>query len=396
MSDCLQIKNFGPIKDATIELKPFLVIIGGQGTGKSTIAKVLTICQELFWYIQILEESKDILQPFYFFGIADYFQQNSYIEFRKDSITIVYEAGKFTLTDSSCPDKEELLNKCKSFIYDEIKRTASNMGVASDKALEEFIKTNNNLFMTGNKGTSFYIPAERNLAGAFSNVLANILIVGIPLPLTFLNYLRFFEKARNEFPVYDLPFLPVTYKFTNGKEGVIVSKDGKEEMLSLNHCSSGIQSLLPMLMILDFCIKKELFDSYVIEEPEQNLFPDNQLAVLRYLIERMKQMDFKGCHTITTHSPYLLSGINISLLAGALAPQFTEEVNRIIPDRFHLKPGTVGAYALGDKEVYCKDIINPLTGTIDQNYLDATSSAVGSEFAKLYRLYIKSLKSKEQ
>lgn len=395
MSDYLQIKNFGPIKDAKIELKPFLVIIGGQGTGKSTIAKVLTICQELFWYVQILEESKDILQPFYFFGIADYFQQNSYIEFKKDSITIVYEAGKFTLTDSSCPDKEELLNKCKNLIYDEIKRTASSMGVAADKALDEFIKTNNNLFMTGNKGTSFYIPAERNLAGAFSNVLANILIVGIPLPLTFLNYLRFFEKARNEFPVYDLPFLPVTYRFTNGKEGVIVSKDGKEEMLPLNQCSSGIQSLLPMLMILDFCIKKELFDSYVIEEPEQNLFPDNQLAVLRYLIERMKQMDFKSCHTITTHSPYLLSGINISLLAGALAPQFTEEVNRIVPDRFHLKPGTVGAYALGDEEVYCKDIINPLTGTIDQNYLDATSSAVGSEFAKLYKLYIKSLKAKE-
>lgn len=395
MSDCLQIKNFGPIKDATIELKPFLVIIGGQGTGKSTIAKVLTICQELFWYIQILEESKDILQPFHIFGIADYFQENSYIEFRKDSITIVYEAGKFTLTDSSCPDKEELLNKCKSFIYDEIKRTASNMGVASDEALDEFIKTNT-LFMTGNRGTSFYIPAERNLAGTLSNVLANILMTRIPLPLTFLNYLSFFEKARNEFPVYDLPFLPVTYKVVNGKEGVIVSKDGKEEMLPLNQCSSGIQSLLPMLMILDFCIKKELFDSYVIEEPEQNLFPDNQLAVLRYLIERMKHMDFKGCHTITTHSPYLLSGINISLLAGALAPQFTEEVNRIIPDRFHLKPGTVGAYALGDKEVYCKDIINPLTGTIDQNYLDATSSAVGSEFAKLYRLYIKSLKSKEQ
>lgn len=395
MSDCLQIKNFGPIKDAKIELKPFLVIIGGQGTGKSTIAKVLTICQELFWYIQILEESKDVLQPFHIFGIADYFQQNSYIEFRKGSITIVYEAGKFILTDSSCSDKEELLNRCKSFIYDEIKRTASSMGVASDEALKEFIKTNS-LFMTGNRGTSFYIPAERNLAGTLSNVLANILMTRIPLPLTFLNYLSFFEKARNEFPVYDLPFLPITYKVVNGKEGIIVSKDGKEEILPLNQCSSGIQSLLPMLMILDFCIKKELFDSYVIEEPEQNLFPDNQLAVLRYLIERMKQMEFKGCHTITTHSPYLLSGINISLLAGALAPQFTEEVNRIVPDRFHLKPGTVGAYALGGKEVYCKDIINPLTGTIDQNYLDATSSAVGSEFAKLYRLYIKSLKSKEQ
>ena len=49
MPGYLTIKNFGPIKDATIELKNFLVLIGGQGTGKSTIAKVLTICQELFF-----------------------------------------------------------------------------------------------------------------------------------------------------------------------------------------------------------------------------------------------------------------------------------------------------------------------------------------------------------
>lgn len=90
-------------------------------------------------------------------------------------------------------------------------------------------------------------------------------------------------------------------------------------------------------MILDFCIKKDFFESYVIEEPEQNLFPDNQPAVLRYLIERMRQVNYQSCHTITTHSPYLLSGINISLPAGAIAPQFMEEVNSIIPEKYHLK-----------------------------------------------------------
>lgn len=50
----LKIKNFGPVKDATIELKPFLVLTGGQGTGKSTIAKLLCIFQDYFWYISLL------------------------------------------------------------------------------------------------------------------------------------------------------------------------------------------------------------------------------------------------------------------------------------------------------------------------------------------------------
>lgn len=40
-NDYIKIKNFGPVKDATIEIKPFLVLIGGQGIGKSTVAKLL-------------------------------------------------------------------------------------------------------------------------------------------------------------------------------------------------------------------------------------------------------------------------------------------------------------------------------------------------------------------
>ena len=391
MPGYLTIKNFGPIKDATIELKNFLVLIGGQGTGKSTIAKVLTICQELFFYIHILEKNENVMQPFHIFGIADYFQENSYIEYKKEELSILYKNGEFTLTHEKYTNKDELLNLYKEFIFNEIKRTAASMGITSDESLEDFIEKNG-LFMTGNRGTSFYIPAERNLAGAFSNVLASILMNKIPLPVTFLNYLSYFEKARNEFPVYNIPFLHRTYKYSNGKEGIVVSKDGKDELLSLNKCSSGIQSLLPMLMILDFCINKNFFDSYVIEEPEQNLFPENQLAILRYLIERTKLIDSQGCHIITTHSPYLLSGINISLLAGLISEKFAKETNDILPEKFQLKPGSVAAYSLGDEKVYCQNIINSQTGTIDQNYLDTTSAITSEEFAKLYRLYIKSLK----
>lgn len=43
----LVIKNFGAIKEASVELKPLLLLIGGQGTGKSTIAKVLSICRDV-------------------------------------------------------------------------------------------------------------------------------------------------------------------------------------------------------------------------------------------------------------------------------------------------------------------------------------------------------------
>lgn len=394
MSGHLTIRNFGPIKDATIELRNLVVLTGGQGTGKSTIAKILTICQDLFFYILILENDERVMQSFHFLGIADYFQENSYIEYKKGDVGISYQNGEFALTHDKYANKEELLNFYKKAIFNEVRRTAVSMGITEEESLEDFIRKNS-LFMTGNRGTSFYIPAERNLAGAFSNVLANMLLNNIPLPPVFLNYLSYFEKARNEFPVYNLPFLHLTYKYANGKEGLVVQKDGKDELLPLNRCSSGIQSLLPMMMILDFCIEKNFFDSYVIEEPEQNLFPENQLAVLRYLIERTKQIDYESCHVVTTHSPYLLSGINISLLAGLVSEKAPTEANDILPERFQLKPGSVAAYSLGDEETYCRNIINSDTGIIDQNYLDTASAITGEEFAKLYKLYIRALKNEK-
>ena len=81
-------------------------------------------------------------------------------------------------------------------------------------------------------------------------------------------------------------------------------------------------------------------------------------------------------------------------MAGQVAQckEYSDEVCDILPSEYHLTPGSVAAYALGDTDNYCKDIINPQTGTIDQNYLDTTSTVIGQEFSKLYKLYIKTLR----
>ncbi len=43
MLTTLQIKNFGPIKEANIEIKPITILIGEQAAGKSTIAKLIAM-----------------------------------------------------------------------------------------------------------------------------------------------------------------------------------------------------------------------------------------------------------------------------------------------------------------------------------------------------------------
>ena len=43
MTDSLQVKNFGPIIDIEIEIKGFNVYIGANYSGKSTVAKLVSI-----------------------------------------------------------------------------------------------------------------------------------------------------------------------------------------------------------------------------------------------------------------------------------------------------------------------------------------------------------------
>lgn len=388
----IKIKNFGPVKDATVELKPFLVLIGGQGTGKSTIAKLLSIFQDYLWYIALLQENENINAPFIEYGISKYFNNDTYFEYNCNDISITYKDGKFNLEHKKFNNKDNLQSFCGNIIAEKINSLSIKMGFPAEQPIETFIEKQFP-FIKNYCATALYIPAERNIAGTFSNALASMLVANIPIATLLVRYISYFERAKKEFSEYTLPVMGgIVYKYNEKEEGIVISQEDNNKILPLSQCSSGLQSLLPMMMILDYCISEEMFDSYVIEEPEQSLFPDNQLSVLRYIISKRNLQD--NSSIITTHSPYLLSGINISLMAGQVAQckEYSDEVSNILPSEYHLTPGSVAAYALGDTDNYCKDIINPQTGTIDQNYLDTTSTVISQEFSKLYKLYIKTLR----
>ena len=384
MGNYLIIRNFGPVKEAKIELKPYLIFIGGQGTGKSTIAKLLSIFQEKLWYLSVLSKEKDkedaYLDSFKKCGIHHYFSEDTYLEYQKNELHLVFDK-QFTLSYQGKTDPEELQPLLFSLLTENLKKF---VGVVksdlqelthtlqkSDKQEEVQLKDYLKDYLTqqyrasiiqstfSNTGDQLYIPAERNLAASFSGNLASVMVSGIPLQDKLLNFISYFEKARAEHPVYDVPFLHLTYVYSKEEEGIRIP--GMEKPLPLTECSS-------------------------------DLFPDNQLAALRYIVGKNNRHQ-SSC-VITTHSPYLLSGINLSLMAGRIAQNetFQEKVNRILPPEYHLAPGSVAAYSLGDADNYCKDIINPQTGTIDQNYLDTTSSIIGQEFGKLYKLYIQTPK----
>ncbi len=397
--DYIKIRNFGPISGLDIPLRKLNVFIGEQGVGKSTLAKLLSCCRDFVLYFKIVshESREEVMSIFRMYGIEGYFRDDTYIEYSEDNaFHLRYKDGDFSLSHARVkPDNlnkliVSLLASGISEAYNVLGMHAENM----DTDMIERILKEKIALVYSNLRTSFYCPAERGVVGILSNALANILLSNIPLPRPLIEYMSFFEKARLEYKPFKIPFLNLSYSFDKGENLVTVNGASVE----LEYASSGIQSVLPLLMVIDYCMQNEFFSSFTIEEPELNLFPTNQLHLIQTLIAKTNSESSKlGSWTITTHSPYLLSAFNISLLAGRIAERFPDAsttLAEIIDPALIIRPDEIAVYELtSGTDSCCRSIIDENTGLIKSNYLDSVSDVISADFNRLYKMYVKLVKT---
>ena len=387
------VKNFGPIKEFDVEIKRFTVFIGTQGSGKSTISKLLTICRDLYWRAVVAMKDNP-LHIFRLYGIDTYFKPTTYIEYKDEDLTIKYSKGKFTgemqgytVKEYRRIQKELFVSSAESMLH--------TMGFENLDDIKGNIAESRILF--ANIKTLMYIPAERIMAGQLSSALASLVVAKVPLSNSLMEYLSFFEKAQKEFPNYKVPFLNAELQNRDNEKYIKVTSGTKSEIVPLSVCSSGLQSVFPMLMVIDYCVKNNYFDAFVIEEPELNLYPTNQRELLHFVLQRYNNVNKEGGINVilTTHSPYTLSILNVALMASIVAEDkdFTKEVNDIVPKNEQLNPNDLAVYALSeDDQLCCKNLVDIKTQLIGMNSLDAVSDIIGSDFRKLQQLYLKHLK----
>ena len=390
MNEHLIIRNFGPVTSLDIDIKPFTVFIGEQGSGKSTISKVLTICRHSYMRYAIYEGKED----FFFdrlkeYGVFSYLNDKSYISYSGD-YSFVFDNYKFTNFDLGHYSKV----RKQQFIS---KLSGRDLTTKNDTpSLLRIQQTINDINIALN--TLLYIPSERLMATQLFSSLANIIINKIPIGQPMLEYMSLFEKARKAAPSYEVPFLEITYKFANGKDFVEVANSKTFVSVPMEEASSGIQSVLPLLMVFDYCSKQGYFNSFVIEEPEQNLFPSSQVELLRFILSRRDNEDKDARFVLTTHSPYMLSALNNYLYAAELAnnPLVDKaEVDAVVPSNCQISVDDCVVYSLGKNlngGEYCKSVISKETRLIDFNYLDKVSMDMGSEFDRLQNIYLNSLR----
>lgn len=402
----LHLENIGPISIVDIDLQRYNIFIGPQSSGKSTIAKMVSFCS---WIEKraLTTLSEDVFsneQEFIehveeYHKMHDYFNSKSVLEYESPNIRIIYKDAKLTI---------KILDK-----------------------------------ITYKRKKILYIPSDRNLV-AMPRLDRLIVETNTNLRSFIFDWFDargFYDKSHR------LNILDLNMEYYYDKDAKKVSQDriihtnGKTYDIALSDASSGLQSVTPLTLLLNYYSNQYFADygkttsyekeqelkqlekkinsldqegiltailgpnnivrsitrqnlynnltipsscNFIIEEPEQNLFPSTQAQLISYLLNICNAQEKQHSFTLTTHSPYILTQLNILLFAGLLQKRGkADQVSEYVSDA--IAPDELNVYAVQNDGTVVS-IIDPETNMISQNYLDSVSEELSIKFQQLYRL----------
>jgi predicted ATPase len=393
----LTVKNVGPIRDAELEVKKHTVFIGPQGTGKSTLAKLIAMGADYELLPFNPSELKTSILDTY--SISEYFGTNSIWTYLEENYTVSFSNEHLNDVVFHKDLNEELID---NYLNSDIHRIENDI----DKLIRKYDKQSGEedglidliakfqkikqreldyLLKQVIDHSSVYIPAERILMAMLSEAIWSLSNANINLPQSFNAFASSYELARNQIRSILVPFLNLLYKNQQGQDKVIIS-DNQEVHLSKS--ASGYQSVIPLLLVVDYQ-RQQAQRRFIIEEPELNLYPTAQKDLIYSLMGGLQpDVDYKDAEwVITTHSPYVLSSFNTLMLAYKVAQRSEElraEVEKIIPARCWINPDEFAAYYVDNGTV--RSIISEKTGLIADNELDDVSEDLAGEQDQLLEL----------
>ena len=409
----LIVKNFGPLKDIEIEVREMVTLIGAQASGKSTLAKLLSVFEdEAFRSYKSLPFSLELMN----YGIGSYLKPDTFIQFVCEEYVFTYqnhEELRFikrkliqtSLFDAFLNNEKEKIDiyilelielelklngfkdlKKNNVIFNQVKEKfkilKSSYNSNYDKLLEVLYQTLSS-FILIKKSDSIYIPTERSFLHLIAENTLGLINNNVQIPKHLLNTGQEYGKAIQT--IKELPLSIIDKKIKYKREGkTSYIYHNETEKVNLLESASGLQSIIPILLLVEY--SKTLKDKYnfnfVVEEPELNLYPKAQHELIKYLV---KNCLFERKNLIlTTHSPFILASINNLLLAYDKGQTKPKEVNKIIKKESWIDPKKFIAYEL--KNGKAKLIMDNKLGQIKENMIDSVSDSFSDEFNKLLDL----------
>lgn len=409
----IQIKNIGPISDTgTIDLKTLNIFIGKQCTGKSTVLKILSFCRwiEKRLCMKNLPDGSSAKESY---------SRNS--RFIKElSFFYRFDLSFFT------PNSEIIY-------HGDTHKISFKGSLESDVMIEEI------------EGAQPYnaklcfVPSERNLVSAIKGIESWYRTRDFDYLFNFIFEWDELRKSFTRKQPLSLTVVPeLEYYYDVNKGDKLHSKSGNNPDFSPFYASSGIQSSLPLEVVMRAVCEKvgtqanlsktDLRDivaallqdtisgelhtasptamemnqdkvnlakslltyqgaAFFIEEPEQNLFPEAQANLLNSIVRQINKANAKGSEsrsmaTIATHSPYLLSSINVLMAASEAYEKDPKATERILHENDILPKGEITAYYFSE-DGNVKSIIDNDIYMIDGYYLDTASMKVEDQIDRL-------------
>ena len=340
----LVIRNFGPLKEAVIDLERVNLLIGMQSSGKSCVLRAACFCTWVEKRIMLMQSAEYFKKGTRFMDhFVAYYKMESYV---KPDTYISYESSYV------------------KFSYDSRRQDAPFC-----------YEPQQNSWRYKRPQVS-YIPSDRNVVSLFRDYRQ------LPNAGTHLqDFMTEWDRSRRGIGMeQNVLGLGVKYYYDADKgKDIVVLKDGKE--IELSETSSGMQSMMPLFVHLDYltsaihsdpfhCVSdlslekaeevkamlsviykrcrtdrtegkrrdasvtingknytysfesekaRDKFNGYVmrllrvdhaeifLEEPENNLFPPTQSQMVNWLLDRIGDEQHADCLFVATHSPYVLN-----------------------------------------------------------------------------------------
>jgi hypothetical protein len=248
-----------------------------------------------------------------------------------------------------------------------------------------------------------YIPAGRSLLATMSEQLQDISVH--QMDLTMQEFIKLIRSTKSKFG-NKIPEMVENYTktekgqinntavdnaykiiksilkadYTSENDGEKIYFDN-QHWVKLMYGSSGQQEALWILMLLFVAVLEQKRMFVVIEEPEAHLFPIAQKDIVSLISLMVNTTGSKV--VITTHSPYILTSLNILLYSDKIENVAKNDGKPIIPKYLRVQYEKFGAYKVGDKDLYLESILDDDSHMIDTNYIDEVSSITNEELDRL-------------
>lgn len=368
-----------------LTLTKHMLFIGAQASGKSTVAKILAIFRDLEF---VLPDGKDKKVFFHDYNINNFFKPNTYFLYSCKDYVIKYFDNKFIVTlDPEFElkihsESERVKRLFRTYILDDIIEEKKSINSEMQKTIDRLYNANWKDFFNMDVEQT-YIPAERILLSLVKeNPFA--IFANFALPEAVRKFGKKFEEAKSKHPIFPIDFLDITFSNENGIQKIYYDKSNS---IDLSESASGFQYVVPMLLILENICTSVESPSFIIEEPELALYPTAQNKLVTYLFSRIQKESKTGGLILTTHSPYILSSINILILAYKIAqlkPELINSIGEVTNSDSWINPDDFTAFHFKKGKV--DDIFNREINLISTNELDEISENIGGQYEELISL----------